>query len=162
MNNFEAFIKEQLARPDVAREYYRLAPFYQLANQLLLLRKKRGLNQQELAAKADTTQAVVSRLENATVKCSLETVVRLAEAMDAVVEVQLKPLEELSQEPDLVEHAKDNCNDELQQEQRKGAVFFSSKAEQPCRESIIYWVDPLTGQIMDPQKKKRTRTLEIA
>jgi len=162
MNDFESFVKEQLARPEVAREYYRLAPFYRLANQLLLLRKKRGLNQQELAAKADTTQAVVSRLENASVKCSLETIVRLAEAMDAIVEVQLKPLEELSSDHGLVEDAKDNCNAESQEEQRKGAVFFGSKATQPCHK-LIYWdVDPLTGQIKDPKEKKRIRTLGIA
>jgi transcriptional regulator with XRE-family HTH domain len=97
MNDFDSFVKEQPAREGVAREYYRLAPFYWLADQLLLLRKKRGLSQQELAAKAQTTQAVVSRLENVSVRCSLETVVRLAEALDAVVEVRLTPREELLQ-----------------------------------------------------------------
>jgi len=98
VNDFRSFSKEQLKNPKVAREYYRLAPFYRLADQLVLLRKKRCFNQQELAEKADTTQAVVSRLENATVRCSLETVVKLAEAMDAVVEIKLIPKEELDQE----------------------------------------------------------------
>lgn len=94
MNEFDAFVKEQLARPEVGREYNRMAPFYRLANQLVLLRKKRGLSQQELAEKAQTTQAVVSRLENVSVRCSLETIVRLAEALDAVVEVHLTPAED--------------------------------------------------------------------
>ena len=95
MSNFDSFVQEQLARPGVARAYNRLAPFYRLADQLLLLRKKRSLTQQELAGKAHTTQAVVSRLENASVRCSLETVVRLAEALDATIEVRLIPLENL-------------------------------------------------------------------
>ncbi len=98
MSDFRTFTEEQLKNPKVAREYFRLAPFYRLADQLVLLRKKRGINQQELASKAYTTQAVVSRLENATVKCSLETVVKLAEAMDAVVEIKLIPKEELDQD----------------------------------------------------------------
>ena len=62
MSDFNKFVKEQLARKEVAQEYFRLAPFYRLADQILLLRKKRGMSQQELAAKAGTTQAVVSRL----------------------------------------------------------------------------------------------------
>jgi transcriptional regulator with XRE-family HTH domain len=95
MSDFNEFTKEQLARKGVAREYYRLAPFYRLADQLILLRKKRGLTQQELAAKAQTTQAVVSRLENVSVHCSLESVVKLTEALDAVVDVHLTPKEEL-------------------------------------------------------------------
>jgi transcriptional regulator with XRE-family HTH domain len=62
---------------------------------LLLLRKKRGISQKELAVAANTTQAVVSRLENASVKASLESVVKLAEALEAVVDVRLIPLEDV-------------------------------------------------------------------
>lgn len=98
MNDFRSFTEEQLKNPKVAREFYRLASFYRLADQLVLLRKKRGLNQQELAEKANTTQAVISRLENATVKCSLETVVKRAEAMDALVVIRIIPKEEQEQE----------------------------------------------------------------
>ncbi len=97
MTNFNKFVKEQLERPEVAREYRQISPFYKLANQLLLLRKMRGLSQQELADKAQTTQAVISRLENASVRCSLQTVMRLADALDAAVDVRLIPIEELSE-----------------------------------------------------------------
>jgi predicted transcriptional regulator len=96
MTNYDTFVKDQLSREDVAQEYNRLAPFYKLADQLVLLRKKRSLTQQELAEKGQTTQAVVSRLENVSVHCSLETVVRLAEALDAVVELHLIPSEDLA------------------------------------------------------------------
>jgi transcriptional regulator with XRE-family HTH domain len=94
MSDFDFFAKEQLENKDVSREYHRLEPFFRLANQLILLRKKRGFTQQELAIRAGTTQAVVSRLENVTVHCSLELVIRLAEALDASVDVLLSPLEE--------------------------------------------------------------------
>jgi len=161
MNDFDSFFKDRLKQPEVRREYYRLAPFYELANQLLLLRKKRGLSQQELAEKAETTQAVVSRLENATVKCSLDTVVRLAEAMDAIVEVNLKLLEEIHQENEAEEVVEDECEDELIREQEMGAVFFGSKAPEPCRAAMMYWVDPITKTLKDPKKMKR-RALEIA
>jgi transcriptional regulator with XRE-family HTH domain len=49
-----------------------LDPFFRLVNQLILLRKKHGLTPPELAVRAGTTQAVVSRLENITVHYSLD------------------------------------------------------------------------------------------
>ncbi len=88
-------LKEKFRDQDFLHEYYRNAAFFRTADQLLAMRKKRGLTQKELAEKVGTTQAVISRLENVSVKPSLDTIVRIAEALDAVVEVQLKPLEDL-------------------------------------------------------------------
>lgn len=95
MRDFNALLKEKFQDQDFLREYYRQATYFRLADQLLLLRKERGLTQSELAEKAGTTQTVVSRLENVGVRASLETVVRLAEALEAAVEVHLVPLEQL-------------------------------------------------------------------
>lgn len=93
--DFNQFIQEKLRDQDFARDYYHQAAYFRLADELILLRKKRGLTQKELAEKAGTTQAVVSRLENVSVHASLESVLKLAEALDAVVEFNLVPLEEL-------------------------------------------------------------------
>lgn len=156
MNDFDTLIQEQLARPGVAREYYRLAPFYRLADQLILLRKKRGLTQQELAEQAQTTQAVVSRLENASVRCSLETAVRLAEALDAVVEVIIRPLEELSTP------AEEPCKEATKEEKLSAVVYFNPAQKAPCSPNVFYAIDPLTGQMKSPAQIKRKKTLEIA
>lgn len=94
MSDFDQIVEEQLANPAVAREYYRILPYYRLADQILLLRKQRKMTQQELAEKAGTTQAVVSRIESTAVRPSLETAIRLAEALGAVVDLRLMPLEE--------------------------------------------------------------------
>lgn len=94
MSDFQQIVEEQLANPAIAREYFRIMPYYRLADQLLLLRKQRRMTQQELAEKAGTTQAVVSRIESASVRPSLETAIRLAEALGAVVDLRLTPLEE--------------------------------------------------------------------
>jgi DNA-binding XRE family transcriptional regulator len=100
MSDFNSFLEEQLEREEVRREYARLAPFYRLAEQLILLRKQRGLTQKDLAEKTGTTQAVISRLENVSVHCSLESVIRLAEGLNAVVELKITPLEKLQKEND--------------------------------------------------------------
>ena len=95
MKDFNEFLKEKFKEEDFSREYYHQATFYRLADQFLLMRKKRGLTQKELAEKVGTTQAVISRLENVSVKPSLETIVKIAKALDAVVEVNIKPREEI-------------------------------------------------------------------
>lgn len=161
MSDFDALVKEQLARPGVAREYYRLAPFYRLADQLILLRKKRGLTQQELAEQAQTTQAVVSRLENASVRCSLETAVRLAEALDAVVEVTIRPLEELNA-PAAAELAEEPCEEVAKKEKPSAVVYFNPAQKAPCSPNVFYAIDPLTGQMKSPTQMIKKKTLEIA
>jgi transcriptional regulator with XRE-family HTH domain len=164
MNDFDTFVKDQLAREGVAREYHRLAPFYRLADQLLLLRKKRGLSQQDLAAKAQTTQAVVSRLENVSVRCSLETVVRLAEALEAVVEVRLIPTEELNQPelPSQVSAADEECDEASEKEAQRGVVFFGKASKKPCQSQVWYRVDPQTQRVLPAKESRKQRTLEIA
>lgn len=164
MNDFDTFVKEQLGREGVAREYQRLAPFYRLADQLLLLRKKRGLSQQDLAAKAQTTQAVVSRLENVSVRCSLETVVRLADALDAVVEVRLIPAEELNRPEPPVQSSADEeeCDDEAEKEAQRGVVFFGRTSKKPCQSLVWHRVDPLTQRVLPAKESRKQRTPEIA
>jgi len=93
--DFNQFLQEQMQDDNFLRQYYRDATFHRLSDQFILLRKKRGLTQKDLAEKANTTQAVVSRLENVSVRPSLDNVVKLAEALDAIVEVRLVPLEEV-------------------------------------------------------------------
>lgn len=98
MRDINDFILEKLNDPEFARAYYRQAAYFQLADQLVLLRKQRGLTQKALADLAGTTQTVVSRLENVSVHASLETVIKLAEALKAAVRIELVPLEELHEE----------------------------------------------------------------
>ncbi|MDD5368143.1 MAG: helix-turn-helix transcriptional regulator [Anaerolineaceae bacterium] len=143
MGDFNEFLKEQLKNPKIRREYYRLNPYYRLSDLLVLLRKLRGITQQELAQKSNTTQAVVSRLENVSVHCSLETVVRLAEAMDAVVELKLVPVEELQAELE-AEQTGSGCSEGGGTMGEQGAVFFG-KSEKSAQPSIQWYQAPATA-----------------
>ncbi len=93
MKDINTLLVEKFKNKDFEKKYHRTASLFRLADEMLMLRKKRGLTQKELAKKVGTTQAVVSRLENASVKPSLETIIKIAEALDAVVNVQLLPME---------------------------------------------------------------------
>ena len=94
MKDLNTRIAEKFKDPNFEKEYHRTAALYRLAGRLLLLRKQRGLTQRELAEKVGTTQAVVSRLESASVKPSIETILNFAEALDSVVDIHLTPIED--------------------------------------------------------------------
>jgi transcriptional regulator with XRE-family HTH domain len=94
MEDLNTRIAEKFKNKDFEKEYFRTAALYRLSDRLLLLRKQRGLTQKELAEIIGTTQAVVSRLESVSVKPSLETILNFAEALDAVVDIQIIPIED--------------------------------------------------------------------
>lgn len=134
MKNLASLLAEKLKNKDFEKQYHRNETFFRLADEVLLLRKKRGITQKELAEKSETTQAVVSRLENASVKPSLETIVKMVEALGAVVEVRLVPLEEIKKETE----ATDQITSQKQQDAFQGIVYFH--AEKP-EEKTSKWID---------------------
>ncbi len=77
------FRKELLADPETAKEIKRLEPEYQLANSLIAARVKSGLTQAQLAKKAKTNQASISRLEWASSRPSLSLLRKIALALNA-------------------------------------------------------------------------------
>lgn len=169
MSDFDSFLKEELKQEAVRREYYRIDPFYQLAEQIILLRKQRGITQKELAEKAGTTQAVVSRIENASVRASLETVVRLAEALDAVVDLNLKPVEELVDKALEQGPAAAPCTDDPQSvapatQPPEGGFYFGRAPKAACQELIWFRPDPENFGIhsQSSSHKRKTRHPEIA
>jgi transcriptional regulator with XRE-family HTH domain len=75
--------------PEFARAYTELEPQYQIAREIIRLRIARGLTQQDLAERAGTKQANISRLENAVGTPSVALLLRVARALDARLSVQL-------------------------------------------------------------------------
>lgn len=99
MNDLNARITEKFKDRNFEKKYLRTAVLYRLAAALLLLRKQRGVTQKELAEKVGTTQTVISRLESASVKPSLDTILKVAEALDAAVDIRLLPVEKMRVNP---------------------------------------------------------------
>lgn len=64
---------------------------YQLARKLIEKRINRKISQRELAKKANTTQAVISRVESMSANPSLGLLKRLAKALDFRLEIRLVP-----------------------------------------------------------------------
>lgn len=75
--------------PEYRKEYRRLKPRYDVVREILRLRHSLGLTQKQLADKAATHQSRVSRIETGEDDFRISTLVSVAEALGADVEIRL-------------------------------------------------------------------------
>jgi len=73
-------------------EYERLRPEFELAQTIIAARAAQGLTQAELAARMETSQAYIARLESGRVLPSMRTWQRLAAATGTRPKFTLEPL----------------------------------------------------------------------
>jgi ribosome-binding protein aMBF1 (putative translation factor) len=83
------YINERLKDPKFRKEWEKSEAQYQITRQLIAARLETGLSQRALAQRAKTTQAVVSRIENMSVKPSMGILERLAQALGKKLEINL-------------------------------------------------------------------------
>ena len=79
--SWEVLEKKLLKEPAVKAEMKKLEPEYQLARSLINARIKRKLTQAQIAKKAKTGQATISRLESGISKPSMSLLNRVAHAL---------------------------------------------------------------------------------
>ena len=94
--SFRAHLSEQMKDPEFAHEYEALGPEFEIVAQIIALRLKRKLTQAQLAAKVGTPQPSIARLESTRAVKNLDYVRRVADALDAKLEVRLVPREKLA------------------------------------------------------------------
>jgi DNA-binding XRE family transcriptional regulator len=61
---FEQFRRKALKKPGVKAEYDALAPAFEMKRQMIALRKKAGLTQEQMADLLGTKKSNISRLES--------------------------------------------------------------------------------------------------
>jgi predicted transcriptional regulator len=83
----DSYLTEQMQDPEFRAAYEALEPAYQIAR----LRILRGLTQEQLAEKVGTKQPSIARLESGRSTPSLDFLQRVAEALDAQVEIRIVP-----------------------------------------------------------------------
>ena len=77
--------------PEFKKEYEALEPEYKLASALIRLRLAKGLTQEQLANLLNTKQESIARLESGRSLPSLSTVKKVAEALGAELQIDLRP-----------------------------------------------------------------------
>lgn len=71
------------------REYEKLRPEFDVAYQLIDARLKQKMTQEELAKRAGTAQAVISRLEGMNARPSLSLLERIATALETDITITI-------------------------------------------------------------------------
>ena len=79
-------LRERLAHADEHGWF-----FARIAGQVAEQRKARGLSQKELADLCATTQSAIARLESGGRPPRIDTLLRVANALDCELDVQLRP-----------------------------------------------------------------------
>ena len=89
----EGFRKKPIQNPDVKAEYDALAAAFEMKRQMIALRKKAGLTQEQMAELLGTKKSNISRLESVTSENSprLATVEDYARVLGYSVKVEFEP-----------------------------------------------------------------------
>ena len=82
--------REWMKDSEYRREYEKLEPEFQIARQMIGARIKQKMSQAELAKKAGTGQAVISRLEGMNAKPSISLLQRVAQALNTKINITIK------------------------------------------------------------------------
>lgn len=73
------------------KELDRLEPKYKLIRQIIELRKFQNMSQEELAERIKDKQSNIARLENGNANPSIEKLTKIAEGLNAELEIKLVP-----------------------------------------------------------------------
>lgn len=89
----EQFRKKALKDPDVKAEYDALSSAYEMKRQMIEMRKKAGLTQQQMAELLGTKKSNISRLESVSTENSprLATVEDYARVLGYTIKVEFEP-----------------------------------------------------------------------
>lgn len=87
---FQDDLQESLKDPDFKKVWDNSEAEYQLSCQLIEKRLAKKLSQRDLAKKASTTQAIISRIESMNGNPSLYFLKKIATALDSKLTISLK------------------------------------------------------------------------
>lgn len=89
----EQFRKNALKDPDVKAEYEALSSAYEMKRQMIEMRKKAGLTQEQMAELLGTKKSNISRLESVSTENSprLATVEDYARVLGYTIKVEFEP-----------------------------------------------------------------------
>lgn len=87
---YEDFKAELLADPEVRAEYEALEPEFRLIRSIISRRNELNISQEQLARLVGTKQPAISRLERGDGNITINRLRRVADALDADLDISLK------------------------------------------------------------------------
>jgi len=91
MVDFKNFKQKALLNKEVKKEYYELKQVFEIKKKLIKARIDKGLTQEEVAKRMNTSKSNISRLEslNNSYTPNLSTLIRYANVLDCKLKVEL-------------------------------------------------------------------------
>lgn len=86
--SLQQVLKQELKNPNFRQEWEKSESAYQVGRQLIQARIEANLSQRDLARRANTTQAVISRIESTSVNPSIGLLDRLARALGKTLQIR--------------------------------------------------------------------------
>ena len=86
---FRQDLKERLKNPEFRKAWEESEAEYQISRALIAARINKKISQKELAKRANTTQAVISRLEGMNANPSIGLIQKIASALNLKLKIQL-------------------------------------------------------------------------
>jgi len=96
MSDFREFLDKQLQDPEFKKEWDALEPEFAIIQAMIDARKTTGLTQKQLSERTGIAQGDISRIENGNANPSLNTLKRLATAMDMTLKIEFAPADKRS------------------------------------------------------------------
>ena len=87
---FRQHLKESLKNTEFKKAWEESETEYQISRALIAARLNRKISQRELARRANTTQAVISRVEGMNANPSIGLIQKLAQALNLKLKIQLE------------------------------------------------------------------------
>ena len=90
MTNWDVYKQKLLKNPEFKRLYDESQPEFEIAKSVIRARIENKITQKELAKRVNTTQSVISRLEQGESSPSISFLKRVAAALNTTLLVQFK------------------------------------------------------------------------
>ena len=90
MTNWDTYKQKLLKDPEFKKLYEDSQPEFEIAKAIIRARIQNKITQKELAEKMNTTQSVISRVEQGRTSPSIALLKRLAAALNTTLQVQFK------------------------------------------------------------------------
>ena len=87
MIDFQDILKKELKNPEFKKHYNESGKQLEIAYQILKLRKQRKISQAQLAKKIGTKQSNIARIEAGQQNFSIDTLEKIAEALNCELKV---------------------------------------------------------------------------
>ncbi|MFA5432134.1 MAG: helix-turn-helix transcriptional regulator [Candidatus Paceibacterota bacterium] len=88
MTNYEEYLKILLKNQNFKKEYERYCLRIKLAYEILQLRKKKKISQEEFARRIGKTQFIVKKMEEGEYNFSVDILSRIANVLDCKIKIK--------------------------------------------------------------------------